>query len=309
MKADTQFLLIQSKYPLNAFLLSVKNLGLGTIFAMLAIITVVYRNYEILHDFIESLSKQSSQFYTVYFIDVTENEKREILPWIRKIDGKYSFIETKNMGYAQGVNVGIEQALRDGKTKFAVVNPDIIFDSDFVQNASESISRNPKSIIGGKIYYARGFEYHKDKYQPTDLGNVIWYAGGRIDWNHALGEHIGVDEVDSPKFSKFGPTEFVSGCLMIYDKSVHDIVGNWDTSYFLYFEDTDYCVRASTKNISIIYDPNIIIYHKNAQSTGGSGSNNHEVWMKKSRFRFGMKYAPIRTKMHLILNYALSKKP
>lgn len=274
---------------------------------MLAIITVVYRNYEILHDFIDSLSKQSSSFYKVYFVDVTETDKKVIIPWIRKIEGKYVFIETQNMGYAHGVNAGIDQALKDGMTRFAVVNPDIVFDYEFVNHATQSISRHPKSIIGGKIFYAKGFEYHKDKYQDSQLGKVLWYAGGSIDWKHALGNHKGVDNVDAPKYNLLEKTDFVSGCLMIYDKSVYDIVGKWDKEYFMYFEDTDYCVRAAQKGISLWYDPNVVIYHKNAQSTGGSGSKMHELWMKRSRMRFGMKYAPLRTKIHLLINNALSK--
>jgi GT2 family glycosyltransferase len=274
---------------------------------MLAIITVVYRNYEILHDFIESLSRQSSQFYKVYFVDLTEDEKRNIIPWVRKIEGKCIFVVSQNLGYAHGVNVGVRTALKDGLTRFAVVNPDIIFEENFVLNATQSISRNPKTIIGGKILYAKGFEYHKDRYQVSDVGHIIWYAGGYINWAHSTAHHIGVDQVDSPEFSKQSPTEFVSGCMMLYDKSVHDVVGQWDEKYFMYYEDADYCLRAKSRNINILHDPNILIYHKNAQSTGGSGSKMHELWMKRSRFRFGMKYAPLRTKVHLLINNALLK--
>ncbi len=274
---------------------------------MLAIITVVYRNYEILHDFIESLASQTSSSYKVYFVDVTEPDKREIIPWIRKIEGKYVFIESENKGYASGVNIGITSALKEGLTRFAIVNPDIVFDENFVVHSTQVISQHPRCIVGGKIYYAKGFEYHKDRYQPSELGRVLWYAGGKIDWKHAVCSHIGVDEVDSDKYSKPCKTEFASGCLMIYDKSVYDIVGSWDENYFMYFEDTDYCVRATKKGLPIWYDPAIIIYHKNAQSTGGSGSLGHVRWMNKSRMRFGVKYAPLRTKIHLLWNYVFAK--
>lgn len=305
--ASNQFLLIQSVSFTGLKLLGIWNLALGTLSLMLAIITVVYRNYEILHDFIESLANQTSSSYKVYFVDVTEPEKREIIPWIRKIEGKYTFIESINKGYASGVNIGVTSALKEGLTRFAIVNPDILFDKNFVLHSTQAISQHPKCIIGGKIFYAKGFEYHKDRYQQSEQGRVLWYAGGTIDWKNAAGNHIGVDEVDSEKYSKLQKTGFVSGCLMIYDKSVYDIVGPWDEKYFMYYEDTDYCIRATRKGISIWYEPSIVIYHKNAQSTGGSGSKMHELWMKKSRMRFGMKYAPLRTKVHLLVNNALSR--
>ena len=269
---------------------------------MLAIITVIYRNYEILHDFIESLARQDSPFFTVYFIDLTEADRREVIPWIRKIEGRYSYITAENKGYAHGLNVGMAQASKDGKTHFALVNPDIVFDDHFVRSATQTLTQHPRTIIGGKIYYAKGYEYHINRYKPSELGHVLWFAGGHIHWAHATAEHVGVDEVDSPKYSIAGPTDFITGCLMLYDKTVHDSVGPWDESYFMYYEDTDFCVRATRLGVRIYYDPLVMIYHKNAQSTGGSGSKMQEQWMKKARIRFGMKYAPLRTKMHLLLN-------
>lgn len=277
---------------------------------MLAIITIVYRNYEVLHDFIVSLSAQSSHLYTLYIVDLTSCEERQVIPWIRKIEDKITYLTGDNKGYAHGVNIGIKEALRHGFTHFAVVNPDIIFDKDFVMQASQALAHHPRSIIGGKIYYAPGYEYHQKTipletipYPQQKHTYTIWYAGGIVDWKHAITKHVGVDSHDDEKWSESGPTETVTGCLMLYDKTVHDMVGLWDEEYFMYYEDSDYCVRAQKKRIKIFYNPSIIIWHKNAQSTSGSGSSFHMSTMEKSRLRFGLKYAPLKTKLHLIKNY------
>jgi GT2 family glycosyltransferase len=89
---------------------------------------------------------------------------------------------------------------------------------------------------------------------------------------------------------------------MAYKKSVLNIVGKWDESYFLYYEDADFCERALKKGVSLLYDPSIHLWHKNAQSTGGSGSSLHQKYQTKNRLIFGLKYAPFRTKIHLLLN-------
>src|SRR6266567_4545432 len=47
-----------------------------------------------------------------------------------------------------------------------------------------------------KIYFSKGSEFHKDRYTEKELGNVLWYAGGDIDWNHIQSRHQGMDEVD-----------------------------------------------------------------------------------------------------------------
>lgn len=262
------------------------------------VITVVYQNYSILKNFAESLFTQTNKDYHLFIIDLSRDKQEISYPNL-----PLTIITSKNLGYAYGVNIGIKEAINKRFSQFCIMNNDTYFNKDFVQSVRHSIDKNPSSIIGGKIYYAPGYEYHKTKYKKGDLGNVIWYAGGSIDWNHALTPHRGVDEIDNGIYDKQEETMFVNGCLICFDKTVVEKVGYWDESYFLYFEDADYCVRAKQKNIKLIYDPTIIIWHKNAQSTGGSGSKIHLKYQKKNQLLFGLKYAPWRTKLHLLKNY------
>ena len=205
-----------------------------------------------------------------------------------------------NKGYAYGVNLGVKQAISDGYESFVVINDDTFVKSDFVDQCLKCLNKNPNSIISGKIYYAPGFEYHKDRYSKKDLGKVIWYAGGSIDWNNVYINHRGVDEIDKKQFDLSQETDFITGCLMLFDKSAIDKIGYWDESYFLYYEDADWGEQAKKIAIKLIYDPSIIIWHKNAGSTGGSGSTIHQKYQNKNRIKFGLKYAPLRTKIHLL---------
>ncbi len=267
----------------------------------LAIITVVYRNYNILKDFFESFKKQKKKNFKLFISDLSENKKPI------KTDFPTSIINSKNLGYAHGVNLGLKKAMEEGFDKFCVVNNDIYFNSDFTEKVFSTLKNNPTSIIGGKIYYAPGYEYHKEKYKKTHLGRVIWYAGGRVDWRHALTPHEGVDQVDTGKYNHFKKTDFVNGALMCFDRKVIERVGFWDEKYFLYFEDADFCERAKRKGVQLYYDPSIVIWHKNAQSTGGAGSSIHQKYQRKNRLIFALKYAPLKTKIHLIKNYLLGK--
>ena len=61
--------------------------------------------------------------------------------------------------------------------------------------------------------------------------------------------HIGVDKIDKGQYDDFIETDFVTGALMLFDKTVLDTIGFIDESYFLYFEDTDFCIRAKNKKI------------------------------------------------------------
>ncbi|PIZ64916.1 hypothetical protein CO051_02675 [Candidatus Roizmanbacteria bacterium CG_4_9_14_0_2_um_filter_39_13] len=267
-----------------------------------AIITVLYENYTVVNEFIESLSQQKKQNFHLYILDASANKKPLT---IRSIS--HTIIPINNNGYAFGVNIGLRNAISDGYSRFCVINDDVICEKNFTDQLERAFEVHPGCLIGGKIYYAQGYEYHKDRYQHKDLGNVIWYAGGTVDWAHATTGHIGVDEVDHGQFDQECSTEFITGCLMCFDKKIIDTLGYWDEKYFLYYEDADYCERTKRKNIEMYYIPSIKIWHKNAQSTEGSGSKLHEQFQKKAQLRFALKYAPFRTKIHVIKNYLMRR--
>lgn len=268
----------------------------------LAIITPVYQNYDVLQDFFAHLEAQSDNRFHVYIPNLSIDKKPIVN---KKIN--LTVIESENLGYAYGVNVGIAEAIKAGFEKFCVMNNDTYMADNFVRQTIKAIDDNPSSLIGGKIYYAPGYEYHQARYQKKDLGKVIWYAGGIMDWKNVFTKHRGVDEVDHGQFDDSGPTDFITGCLVCFDKSVLTKVGNWDEKYFLYYEDADFCERSRRQGLKLIYNPKIVIWHKVSQSTGGSGSALHKKYQEKNRLIFGLKYAPWRTKLHLLKNYLTHK--
>lgn len=264
-----------------------------------AIVTVSLNKKAILR-LMESLGKQTDKNFKLYIIDITGNDANyEFLP------PETVVIKRANKGYAYGVNEGIRQAIKDGFDKFCVINDDTFFDNNFVTSVIKAIESHPHSLIGGKIYYASGYEYHTDRYTKKDLGHVLWYAGGDVDWAHSQPKHLGVDEVDKKQFDRALETGFITGCLMMFGVGVLDSIGFWDESYFLYYEDADYCERAKRAGLKLIYDPSIVIWHMISQSTGGSGSDLHRKYQRKNLVKFALKYAPIRTKLHVLKNYFL----
>lgn len=264
----------------------------------IAFCTVNYKHYKLTEEFLECFYRQNDTNYHVYIADLTpENERKRI---VKK--NNVTVIPGQNNGYGFGINLGFKQAVRDGITKFVVINNDVEFKKNFVELVRKSISRNSGKLIGGKIYYAVGYEYHREKYRPTDLGHVLWYAGGKIDWKNVYVSHRGVDVVDKKQYDKLEKTDFITGCLMLLDKKTLDKTGFFDESYFMYYEDADFCMKAKRANVDLIYDPSVAMWHKNGQSTDGSGSAFQTKHIEANRFKFGLKYAPFRTRLHLIKN-------
>jgi GT2 family glycosyltransferase len=83
-------------------------------------------------------------------------------------------------------------------------------------------------------------------------------------------------------------------------KEILEKVKGYNEEYFLYYEDADLSMRIKKLGSKIIYNPNAIIWHKNAQSSGGSGSNLQDYYISRNRMLFGLKYASLRAKIALI---------
>lgn len=264
----------------------------------IAFCTVNYKQYKVLEEFLDCFHNQTDTNFHIYIADLTNQKDKQPILNVNST----TIIEGQNNGYGFGINLGIKQAIKDGISKFVVINNDVEFENDFVEKVRISLDNNKEALIGGKIYYAKGFEYHTDKYLANDLGKVMWYAGGSVDWKNVYISHRGVDEVDRGQYDNLENTEFVTGCLMLLNKNIIDKIGFFDESYFMYYEDADYCIRASKARVPLLYDPSVIIWHKNGQSTEGSGSEFQVKHIEKNRIKFGLKYAPWRTKFHLILN-------
>lgn len=204
-----------------------------------------------------------------------------------------------NLGFAEGNNVGIRYALENGADYILVLNPDTIVDKNLIVQLIKVAEPDPGiGILGLKIYFASGFEFHKERYKPQERGKVIWYAGGIIDWENVLASHRGVDEVDKGHYEKQTETDFVSGCAMFVKRKVFDKIGLFDPKYFLYYEDNDFCQRAQKAGFKVVYVPQVKLWHLNAGSSA-SGGPLQEYYITRNRLLFGLRYAPWRSKLAL----------
>ena len=205
-----------------------------------------------------------------------------------------------NLGFGVGNNHGVKKAKKWGADLLMILNNDTIVHPQLANNLAAALKQTHAHIAVPKIYFEKGFEFHQDRYKKNELGKVIWYAGGHIDWDNVLGIHDGVDEVDRGQFNQSKLIEFATGCCMLIKKEVIDKIGLFNDKYFLYLEDADFSLRARRAGFSIRYQPEALLWHKNAESTGGSGSPLQDYFLTRNRLHFGMKYAPLRTKFALL---------
>jgi hypothetical protein len=207
----------------------------------------------------------------------------------------------ENLGFSGGQNLGIKLALVNNADFVVILNNDVYIDENLVINLLETFEKQKDcGIVSPKIYFAKGHEYHKDRYKEADLGKVIWYAGGKIDWKNVLAFHKGVDEVDKGQFEELEKTDYASGCCEMIKREVFEKVGLFDEKYFLYYEDNDLSQRAKKQGFESYYQPKAFLWHINAGSAGGSGSKLQDYYITRNRLLFGFKFASIRAKVALL---------
>jgi len=217
------------------------------------------------------------------------------------INKKISILNTgSNLGYT-GNNWGIRKAINsDNYDYILLLNNDVIVDKDFLYELiKKAKSIKIPALVGPKIYFAPHYEYHKDRYKDNEIGNVIWFAGGKIDWNNIYGSNIGVDEVDKGQYDNHDiPIDFLTGCCLLIDTKIINTIGMLDKRYFMYLEDMDYSQRVKLSGFKLLFASKSKIWHVNSGSSG-SGSKLHDYFISRNRLMFGFKYATFRTKFAL----------
>jgi hypothetical protein len=164
-----------------------------------------------------------------------------------------------NLGIAEGNNVGIRAALKDGCESVLLINNDTVFDETLLAGLERALSHRQAQMVAPKILYF------------NDPGK-IWAAGGYFSLLWGSSRHFGIGrpdngQFDEPRFVKFSPA-----CCLLIRKEVFQRIGMMDPAYFCYFDDTDFCYRAYRGGMRLFYIPSARILHKVSSLTGGRES-------------------------------------
>jgi GT2 family glycosyltransferase len=158
----------------------------------------------------------------------------------------------ENLGYAGNNNVGIEAAIEQAADWVFVLNEDIIMDSECLEKLVEVGENDPQVGIVGPLVY------HHD--EP----NVIQSAGGVLGkyWESI---HLGKNELDQGQYTTPHSVEWISGCAILVRRQAIEQAGMLDKDYFIYWEETEWCIRLGRAGWKIVHVPQAKIWHKGVQ--------------------------------------------
>ena len=140
----------------------------------IAIVTINYNSEKTTQNFLDSIKKEKSADFSVKVI-VVDNGSEKLF---KTEDSVMVIRSEKNTGFSGGCNLGIKKAMDDGADYILLINNDTTVDQNLIKDLLEVFENDSKiGIATPKIYFSKGSEFHKDKYQKSDLGKVLWFAG------------------------------------------------------------------------------------------------------------------------------------
>lgn len=190
-----------------------------------------------------------------------------------------SFIESgENLGYAGGNNLGISVALRAGADFVWILNADVVVEPVALRLLLDAAASHPRAgIIGSRVLHGRSDE--------------IWFNGGEIVWGRGgATRHLGMGKTDTevPALGS-AAVDYVTGAAMLVRSAVFADVGLLPEDYFLYFEETDFSVRARLAGWWAMIEPRSRVRHFK-RSSGSLPQPYFVYYFIRNRIVFGTRF-------------------
>ena len=199
---------------------------------------------------IDSLLAQTYKDFEILIVDNASSD--DSLPRLEKIEqsnpDKINLLKnSKNLGFAGGVNSGIRYAIKENFDAVALFNNDAIADKNWLSNLVKILETHPESAI------ATGLLLHADGKTIDSTGD--FYSTWGIGFPRSR-------DTATENAPESGEVFSGSGGASLYKTSLFKGIGLFDESFFAYYEDTDISFRAQLAGHKIYYTKDAIAYHK-----------------------------------------------
>lgn len=223
----------------------------------LHIVVVLYNSADTFTSMWSSLVCQSSEDWHLIAIDnKSADASSDVLRSIS--DQRITKVRNdSNVGYARAVNQGLQIASARGAKNCMLLNPDTVLPPGFLADLIETWTMHNWAVIAPRI-------------MKVDDPLKSWYAGGHLDYGWVFANRH--DEFSPSDSLLPRQVDFASGCCLGLSVDTLRRIGLLDESFFVYWEDTDYCLRLKAAGIPVMYLPHPMLLHEGGASSGGEAS-------------------------------------
>jgi GT2 family glycosyltransferase len=192
-----------------------------------------------------------------------------------------------NRGFSGGCNLGIAKVCELGLDYVFLLNSDATVSKSALDNlVSASIDLGDRAALGSIVrYWPSG--------QIQFFGSRRSAVNGRPHWYK-------VPEDATMLESKLIRTDFILGAALFASVQLFQKIGLFDERFFLNFEETDWCYRATALNIPLYVLGSSVVHHQGGASLGDVDAPLQTYFLYRNRLLFCDKHASIR---HRIRGY------
>jgi hypothetical protein len=255
------------------------------------LVCIIVLNWNGLKDTVECLESLQNITYSNHKVVVVDNASAsDDAVVLRQKFGDCAHIiqNDKNYGYTGGNNVGIGYGLQAVKADYLLVlNNDTTVAPDFLGHLVHTAESDPTiGVAGPKVYY-------------RDLPDRIQSAGVKVNMWTGQSTLIGGRRLDAGQHDTLQEVDSVSGCCLLIKRLAIESVGEFDESYFCYWDETDYCARIRKAGLKVMYVPEARIWHKmpmkqqlsDTTPTAGKSGGLAQYCAARNQFRFMRRHA------------------
>jgi GT2 family glycosyltransferase len=230
----------------------------------IAVIILHYGRVETTKNCLRDLAKKIQDNKVI----LINNTQDDISALAKIIPGTTIVNNPANLGFAVGVNQGIKSASKDKSiTHFFLMNNDLsISFGSFAQLLLTFTKFTSCGIVSPVLHH----------------GNVFDWGGKYNKWSGMV-KHKNWE--NKPKTIQ--TVGHVAGAAMLISRELIDKIGMLDERFFLYFEDLDFCLRATTAKFTIHINPDVVADHAVSAGTNLVGRTRYQ-WA--SHFKFVNKH-------------------
>lgn len=225
-------------------------------------------------------------------------------PWVSLVAAP------KNGGFAYGNNLGIRQAYAHSPPDYVyLLNPDAFVRPGAIGTLVDFLQTHPDVGIAGSSF---------EDFDGSDWPFAFRFPGLLSELSQGIGfgpvsKVLRRWEVPQRMTKTRQPIDWICGASMLIRPAVLATIGGLDENYFLYFEETDFCLRARRAGFATWYVPESRVMHIRGGSTQVSSSETvpkrlPAYWFESRRRYFatshGIPYAIVIDLVALLANIA-----
>lgn len=197
----------------------------------------------------------------IYLIDNSE-ERDEEYTWLYKNKTEYIF-NGKNLGYGAAHNIGLRKTLQQRIGYHLVVNTDIEFDREILDEMEDFMRKNQDvGMLMPKVTYPDGSLQYLCKLLPTPMDLI----GRRFLPAWMTKKRMRRFELRDSGYDKIMNVPYLSGCFMLLKAAALKKAGLFDERFFMYPEDIDITRRIHREFLTLYY-PNVSIVHNHEKAS------------------------------------------